>query len=119
MAINTLNIGDMILVHGFIMLKGLNHGKHYKVISMDDYSYTFRLHNGKTLCRHYINSVEGSIKCHISGDNNGIEVCTKIRKAKPSIKQDLKDRKDLQEANYRAARHQQLFFNEVRRTDLA
>jgi hypothetical protein len=78
--INTLKIGDMISVHGFVMLKGLNHGRKYKVIAMDVYSYTFRLHNGKTLCRHYINSVEGCISCYNSGDNNGIEVCTKIRK---------------------------------------
>jgi hypothetical protein len=71
---NTLKSGAIILVHGWVMLKGLD-SDFYKVISQDDYSYTFAKKNGKKpVCRHYKSDIEGKIACHQRGDNNGIEI---------------------------------------------
>jgi hypothetical protein len=69
-----LIIGTKIQVHGWIMLKGLNQGL-YKILSQDNFSYTFSKINGKkAICRHYINSIHNSINCYNRGDNNGIQV---------------------------------------------
>ena len=70
----TIKIGTKIAIHGFVMLKGLKHGK-YVVSSIDSISYSFRRLNGsKDICRHYKTSVEGMVKCHNNGDINGIEI---------------------------------------------
>jgi hypothetical protein len=69
-----LKSGTTIHVHGWVMLKGLNQGL-YKVLSQDETSYTFAKANGrKAICRHYKNSVHGSIDCFNRGDNNGIQI---------------------------------------------
>jgi hypothetical protein len=68
-----LKLGAKIKVHGFIMLKGLQQGN-YIVTEIDNISYTFKKANGKKLCRHYKNSIEGAIKCFERCDNNGIEI---------------------------------------------
>jgi hypothetical protein len=66
--------GQVIRVHGWIMLKGLEQGL-YKIISQDDFSYTFAKHRGsKAICRHYKSSVDGSVTCFERGDLNGIEI---------------------------------------------
>jgi hypothetical protein len=68
----TLKIGDIILVHGFIMLKGLKDNCKYTVVQEDDISWTFK--KGKSLVRHRKSDVYGSIGCFERGDNNGIEI---------------------------------------------
>jgi hypothetical protein len=66
--------GQTIRVHGWIMLKGLDEGI-YKIISQDDYSYTFAKHKGnKAICRHYKSSVDAKVICFERGDLNGIEI---------------------------------------------
>jgi len=70
----TLKSGSLIQVHGWVMLKGLNQGL-YRVLCQDEISYTFAKRNGKKpICRHYKDSVHGSIKCFNRGDNNGIQI---------------------------------------------
>jgi hypothetical protein len=69
-----METGTVIKVHGWVMLKGLDSGM-YKVISQDDYSYTFAKPKGtKAICRHYKSDVAGKLKCFDRGDLNGIEV---------------------------------------------
>jgi hypothetical protein len=71
----TLELGAIINVHGFVMLKGLNANGIYIVSGIDSFSYTFRKINGKKdICRHYKISVEGAINCFNRGDFNGIEL---------------------------------------------
>lgn len=66
--------GQLIKVHGWIMLKGLDMG-FYKVLSQDEISYTFAKPKGnKAICRHYKKSVDASIFCFKRGDLNGIEL---------------------------------------------
>lgn len=66
--------GQTIRVHGWIMLKGLDEGI-YKIISQDDFSYTFAKHKGKkAICRHYKDSVDSKVICFERGDINGIEI---------------------------------------------
>lgn len=70
----TIKIGTKIAIHGFVMLKGLKHGK-YVVSNVDSISYSFRRINGsKDVCRHYKLSVEGMVKNLDSGSYNGIEI---------------------------------------------
>jgi hypothetical protein len=73
---NTLPNGTILRVHGFVMLKGLDNGM-YKIISQDSFSYTFaRARGKKAICRHKISSIDGTLKCFLNGDLNGIEVLT-------------------------------------------
>lgn len=66
--------GQMIYVHGWVMMKGLNEGA-YIVLSQDNISYTFAKPRGKkAICRHYKSSIDAKIKCFERGDSNGIEV---------------------------------------------
>jgi hypothetical protein len=66
--------GQVIRVHGFVMLKGLEQGL-YKVLSQDAISYTFAKHRGsKAICRHYKTSVDAKVVCFDRGDLNGIEI---------------------------------------------
>ncbi len=66
--------GQVIRIHGFVMLKGLEQGL-YKVLSEDAISYTFAKHRGnKAICRHYKSSVDAKITCFERGDLNGIEI---------------------------------------------
>lgn len=55
-----LKIGDIIVVHGFIMLKGME-GK-LKVSKVDDISYWFSKPKGKAIvARHYKTSIHGCL----------------------------------------------------------
>jgi hypothetical protein len=66
--------GQVIRVHGFVMLKGLEQGL-YKVLSQDAISYTFAKNRGtKAICRHYKTSVDAKLVCFNRGDLNGIEI---------------------------------------------
>ena len=58
-----LRIGSVILVHGFVMLKGLEDGQKYRVQSMPDWygrpTYQFTKAKGKKfVCRHETSSVD-------------------------------------------------------------
>jgi hypothetical protein len=60
------------------MLQGIEGGKYYKVVAMDDYSATLsrtnetgKLNHPKKI-RHKLNSIEGGIKTAKRGDENGI-----------------------------------------------
>jgi hypothetical protein len=61
-----LKVGDIILVHGFVMMKGLKDGKKYRVQSMpklkmfyDAETYQFTKAFGtKFVCRHLAESVD-------------------------------------------------------------
>lgn len=58
-----LKVGDVILVHGFVMLKGLEDGQKYRVQSTPDYfgqpTYRFTKPKGKKfICRHYTSNVD-------------------------------------------------------------
>lgn len=48
---NKLNIGERIKIKGWVMLKGFNHNRIYKLVRQDGYSYTFR--RGRKLIRHF------------------------------------------------------------------
>jgi hypothetical protein len=73
-----LQIGSVIMGQGFPMLQGIEGGKYYKVVAMDDYSATLsrtnetgKLNHPKKI-RHKLNSIEGGIKTAKRGDENGI-----------------------------------------------
>lgn len=68
----TLKIGDEIFVHGFIMLKGLDGNRKYKVVQEDKISWTFK--RGRTLVRHKKLDIYGPLKCFQRGDGNCIEI---------------------------------------------
>jgi hypothetical protein len=58
-----LKVNDIILVHGFVMLKGLKDGQKYRVQSMPDYigipTYQFTKAKGKkVVCRHHTSDVD-------------------------------------------------------------
>ena len=65
---------------GFTMLKGIDGGKYYKVIAMDDVSATLVPSDkngnvkGSKKVRHKLDSIEGGIKTAKRGDENGIVV---------------------------------------------
>ena len=75
-----LKVGSVILGQGFTMLKGIEGGKYYKVVAMDDYSATLVPSDksgnvkGSTKVRHKLDSIEGGIKTAKRGDENGIVV---------------------------------------------
>jgi hypothetical protein len=75
-----LKIGSVILGQGFTMLKGIEGGKYYKVVDMDDTTATLVPSDkngntkGSTKVRHKIDSIEGGIKTAKRGDENGIVV---------------------------------------------
>lgn len=58
-----LNIGSIIIVHGFVMLKGLEDGQKYRVHSTpphygnDTYQFT-KAKGKKVVARHYANNVD-------------------------------------------------------------
>lgn len=58
-----LKVNDVILVYGFVMLKGLEDGQKYRVQSTPDYygnpTYQFTKAKGKkVVCRHYTGDVD-------------------------------------------------------------
>lgn len=72
-----LNIGSLILVHGWVMLKGLEANQKYRVQSIPDYkgsaTYEFTKPKGsKVVCRHYVYDVDPWIR--ITQDLNYIEM---------------------------------------------
>lgn len=63
-----LAVGDVIKVHGFVMLKGLDDGFRYEVEKLDmwtsistTYTYTFRRIGSKFRVRHFASSVDSWI----------------------------------------------------------
>jgi hypothetical protein len=75
-----LKVGSVILGQGFTMLKGIEGGKYYKVVAIDDYSATLVPSDkngnvkGSTKVRHKLDSIEGGIRTAKRGDENGIVV---------------------------------------------
>jgi hypothetical protein len=75
-----LKVGSVILGQGFTMLKGIDGGKYYKVVSMDDTTATLTPSDkngntkGSSKVRHKLDSIEGGIKTAKRGDENGIVV---------------------------------------------
>ena len=74
-----LYVGSVILGIGFTGLKGIEGGKYYKVVEMDDTTATLvpsdengRVKGSKKV-RHKLSSIEGGIKTASRGDENGIE----------------------------------------------
>jgi hypothetical protein len=74
-----LYVGSVILGIGFTGLKGIEGGKYYKVVEMDDTtatlvpSDTYGRVKGSKKVRHKLSSIEGGIKTANRGDENGIE----------------------------------------------
>jgi hypothetical protein len=75
-----LKVGSVILGQGFTRLKGVDGGKYYKVVEMDDTTATLVLSDkngntkGSSKVRHKLDSIEGGIKTAKRGDENGIVV---------------------------------------------
>jgi hypothetical protein len=75
-----IKVGTILKGVGFPMLKGIDNGKFYKVVEVDNFSATMVLtdskgyRTGSKKIRHYLSSLEGSISTATSGDNNGILV---------------------------------------------
>ena len=75
-----LKVGSVILGQGFTMLKGIEGGKYYKIVSMDDATATLTPSDkngntkGSSKVRHKLDSIEGGIKTAKRGDENGIVV---------------------------------------------
>jgi hypothetical protein len=76
-----LKVGSVILGQGFTALKGIEDGKYYKVVEMDDISATLvpsdmkgNFKRGSKQIRHKLSSIEGGIKTAKRGDENGIVV---------------------------------------------
>jgi hypothetical protein len=75
-----LKVGSVIMGQGFTMLKGIEGGKYYKVVVMDDTTATLVPSDksgntkGSTKVRHKLDSIEGGIKTAKRGDENGIVV---------------------------------------------
>jgi hypothetical protein len=74
-----LYVGSVILGIGFTGLKGIEGGKYYKVVEMDDTTATLAPCDqkgkitGSKKVRHKLDSIEGGIKTAKRGDENGIE----------------------------------------------
>ena len=73
-----LYVNSIIYGQGFTGLKGIEGGKYYKVVEMDDYSATLvpsdqngRVKGSKKV-RHKLSSLENAIKTAKRGDENGI-----------------------------------------------
>lgn len=56
----SLNIGDKLKVTGFVMLKGLDDGRVYKITDKDDVSYTLQYKTNKKV-RHYKYQIHNSM----------------------------------------------------------
>ena len=75
-----LYVGSVILGQGFTALKGIEGGKYYKVVEMDDTTATLVPSDikgnvkGSKKVRHKLSSIEGGIKTAKRGDENGIVV---------------------------------------------
>lgn len=74
-----LKTGSIILVHGWIMTKGLDGGQKYRVQSMPDHhgipTYQFTKAKGKKLvARHYIGDIDVWIRTKDHPDLNRIEI---------------------------------------------
>jgi hypothetical protein len=75
-----LKVGSVIMGQGFTMLKGIEGGKYYKVVEIDDYSATLVPSDksgnvkGSSKVRHKLDSIEGGIKTAKRSDENGIVV---------------------------------------------
>ena len=75
-----LKIGSVIMGQGFTRLKGIDGGKYYKIVDMDDTTATLVPSDksgnvkGSSKVRHKLDSIEGGIKTAKRGDENGIVV---------------------------------------------
>jgi hypothetical protein len=75
-----LYVGSVIYGQGFTGLKGIEGGKYYKVVEMDDTTATLAPCDqkgkitGSKKVRHKLDSIEGGIKTAKRGDENGIVV---------------------------------------------
>lgn len=76
-----LQIGSVIRVHGWVMLKGLEDGESYQVVSTPPMygkdTYQFRKVGSKSRLRdvrHYSDSVDGWLGSNLANDNNRIEI---------------------------------------------
>jgi hypothetical protein len=75
-----LKIGSVVMGQGFTRLKGIDGGKYYKIVDMDDATATLvpsdKSGNVKSSSkvRHKLDSIEGGIKTAKRGDENGIVV---------------------------------------------
>ena len=71
-----LNVGDRLKVTGFVMLKGLDNGRIYKIVSKDDMSYTMQYKTNKKV-RHHKYQIHNSMVSNT--DLNRIELLTKTK----------------------------------------
>jgi hypothetical protein len=75
-----LKVGSVIMGQGFTRLKGVDGGKYYKIVDMDDTTATLVPSDksgnvkGSSKVRHKLDSIEGGIKTAKRGDENGIVV---------------------------------------------
>ena len=75
-----LKVGSVIQGQGFTRLKGIDGGKYYKIVDMDDTTATLTPSDkngntkGSSKVRHKLDSIEGGIKTAKRGDENGIVV---------------------------------------------
>jgi hypothetical protein len=75
-----LYVGSVIYGQGFTGLKGIEGGKYYKVVEMDDTTATLAPCDqkgkitGSKKVRHKLSSIEGGIKTAKRGDENGIVI---------------------------------------------
>jgi len=74
-----LKVGTIILIHGWIMTKGLDGGCKYRVESMPNYhgipTYQFTKAKGKkVVARHYLSDIDAWIREKDHPDLNRIEV---------------------------------------------
>jgi hypothetical protein len=75
-----LYVGSVIYGQGFTGLKGIEGGKYYKVVEMDDTTATLvpcdqkGKVTGSKKVRHKLDSIEGGIKTAKRGDENGIVI---------------------------------------------
>ena len=67
-----LNVGDKIKVFGWVMMKGLDDNRIYKVIKQDAISYTFKHKQNKPI-RHYKDNIHLWIKSNDETDLNHIK----------------------------------------------
>jgi hypothetical protein len=82
-----LYVGSVIYGQGFTGLKGIEGGKYYKVVEMDDTTATLAPCDqkgkitGSKKVRHKLDSIEGGIKTAKRGDENGIVVESVVKEA--------------------------------------
>jgi hypothetical protein len=88
----SLYVNSIIYGQGFTGLKGIEGGKYYKVVEMDDTTATLAPSDqkgkitGSKKVRHKLSSLEGGIKTAKRGDENGIVIESVNEAAKPTIK---------------------------------